>query len=122
MWSWAYSHVVALFASLYVWEMVHEGFMIHTSLAFHHLIIVIAAHIAIGYYPSRDWITMQHLHGITHSGFAQIFAAGLEQPTSAPPHHHHPFPPPVARGGPSHTAQRVDLLAEPIRCAGSSRC
>jgi hypothetical protein len=80
-WSWPWSHTVTLFASMYIWELVHEGVMIHGSLATHHCCIVLLWQVAIGYYASRDWIRPEQLHAISDTGFAQLLCAGLEQPT-----------------------------------------
>eukprot|EP01047_Picozoa_sp_COSAG01_P034346 COSAG01_NODE_2575_length_7433_cov_10.052495_4_plen_156_part_00 len=78
---WPWSHTVTLFASMYIWELVHEGVMIHGSLATHHCCIVLLWQVAIGYYASRDWIRPEQLQAISDTGFAQLLCAGLEQPT-----------------------------------------
>ena len=80
-WSWSYTHIISLFASMYIWELVHEGSMIHLPLAAHHLSIIALLQLIVGYYATRDWITLVQLKAISDIGFGQLLAAGLEQPT-----------------------------------------
>lgn len=81
MWSWEWSHIVTIFGSLYLWELVHEGFLIHGSLAMHHVNIILMWILGLGFYATRTWITPSQLKAIVDISFGQLLAAGLEQPT-----------------------------------------
>ena len=58
------THTLTLFGSMYLWELVHEGVLIHDSLAVHHLCIVVMWHVSVGYYGTRPWIEPAQLKAI----------------------------------------------------------
>ena len=58
------THTLTLFGSMYMWELVHEGVLIHDSLAVHHLCIVVMWHVSVGYYGTRSWIEPAQLKAI----------------------------------------------------------
>ena len=89
-WSWSYSHIVSLFASLYIWELVHEGFMIHGSLAAHHLSIIALWQLIIGYYTTRDWISLVQLKAIADIGVGQLLAVRALACFQSSQHHRPP--------------------------------
>ena len=62
-------------------ELIHEGFMIHASMACHHLCILTVWQVTCGFYVTRHWISPKELYAMASMGFGQMFAAGLEQPT-----------------------------------------
>jgi hypothetical protein len=80
-WSWSWSHILALFGVMYMWEIVHEGYLIHASLALHHFCILLMVYLGLSFYPTREWISLPAVKAMADSGFPQLFAAGLEQPT-----------------------------------------
>ena len=55
--------------------------MIHGSLAAHHFAILALWQLCLGFYASRQWITLVQLKAICDIGVGQFLAVGLEQPT-----------------------------------------